>query len=556
MTTSRHLIVGLGASAGGLEAFKGFFVNMPPDSGMAFVLIQHLAPEKKSILAELLRRHTSMEVLEAEDGMDVQPNRVYVIPPDSTLTLKDGRLHLEKPAPVRGQRWPVDAFFTSLAEEHGERAVCIILSGGGSDGSNGLTSIKEHGGFTLAQAEHDSHALSGMPQSASATGLVDFVMPVEDMPAKLLQYQQHLSQVEERKASDGTREDVANYVAQICSLMHNRTGHDFGQYKQKTLIRRIQRRMQLVQINAAPEYIRLLRTDSREAQLLFRDLLINVTQFFRDPESFEVLEREVIPKILDDSRHDDPVRVWVPGCASGEEAYSVAILLKDAMSKRESQRKVQVFATDLDDEAVRTARAGRFSSSIAADISAERFERWFVQEGDDYCPQKAIREMCIFSVHDILKDPPFSKLDLISCRNLFIYFNATLQVRLIEAFHYALRPGGYLFLGSSEGVSQQSRLFDVVDKKHRIFQRKNVFASLPGFPLADTVKATPFATRPAHRVRRIVRPALAASAHPNRAGVRRHQRAGRDRPLLRPDRSLPGALTGRGQPQSPYRAAS
>jgi len=499
MTTSRHLIVGLGASAGGLEAFKGFFVNMPPDSGMAFVLIQHLAPEKKSILAELLRRHTSMEVLEAEDGMDVQPNRVYVIPPDSTLTLKDGRLHLEKPAPVRGQRWPVDAFFTSLAEEHGERAVCIILSGGGSDGSNGLTSIKEHGGFTLAQAEHDSHALSGMPQSASATGLVDFVMPVEDMPAKLLQYQQHLSQVEERKASDGTREDVANYVAQICSLMHNRTGHDFGQYKQKTLIRRIQRRMQLVQINAAPEYIRLLRTDSREAQLLFRDLLSNVTQFFRDPESFEVLEREVIPKILDDSRHDDPVRVWVPGCARGEEAYSVAILLKDAMSKRESQRKVQVFATDLDDEAVRTARAGRFSSSIAADISAERFERWFVQEGDDYCPQKAIREMCIFSVHDILKDPPFSKLDLISCRNLFIYFNATLQVRLIEAFHYALRPGGYLFLGSSEGVSQQSRLFDVVDKKHRIFQRKNVFASLPGFPLADTVKATPFATRRGQR---------------------------------------------------------
>ena len=499
MTTSRHLIVGLGASAGGLEAFKGFFVNMPPDSGMAFVLIQHLAPEKKSILAELLRRHTSMDVVEAEEGMEVQPNRVYVIPPDSTLTVKDGRLHLEKPAPVRGQRWPVDVFFTSLAEEQGERAVCIILSGGGSDGTIGLKSIKEHGGFTLAQAEHDSHALSGMPQSAFATGLVDFVMPVEDMPAKLLQYQQHLNEVEERKASDGTREDVANYVAQICSLLHSRTGHDFGQYKIKTLIRRIQRRMQLVQIDAAPDYIRLLRTDSREAQLLFRDLLINVTQFFRDPESFEVLEREIIPKIIEDSRVDDAIRIWVPGCASGEEAYSVTILLKDAMNKREAHRKVQVFATDLDDEAVRTARAGRFPSSVATDMSAERFERWFVQEGDDYCPQKAIREMCIFSVHDILKDPPFSKLDLISCRNLFIYFNSTLQVRLIEAFHYALRPGGYLFLGSSEGVSQQSRLFDVVDKKHRIFQRKNVFASLPGFPLAETAKAVPFATRRDHR---------------------------------------------------------
>ena len=499
MASNQHLIVGLGASAGGLEAFKGFFVNMPPDSGMAFVLIQHLAPEKKSILAELLRRHTSMDVLEAEEGMEVQPNRVYVIPPDSTLTLKDGRLHLEKPAPVRGQRWPVDAFFTSLAVEQGERAVCIILSGGGSDGTIGLKSIKEHGGFTLAQAEHDSHALSGMPQSAFATGLVDFVMPVEDMPAKLLQYQQHLNEVEERKASDGTREDVANYVGQICSLLHNRTGHDFGQYKQKTLIRRIQRRMQLVQIDAAPDYIRLLRTDSREAQLLFRDLLINVTQFFRDPELFDVLEREVIPKIIDDSRFDDAIRAWVPGCASGEEGYSVAILLREAMTKREAQRKAQIFGTDLDDEAVRMARAGRYPSSVAADMSAERFERWFVQEGDDHCPQKAIREMCIFSVHDILKDPPFSKLDLISCRNLFIYFNSTLQVRLIEAFHYALRPGGYLFLGSSEGVTQQSRLFDVVDKKHRIFQRRNVFASLPGFPLAEAAKAPPFATRRGQR---------------------------------------------------------
>ncbi len=495
MTSTLHLIVGLGASAGGLEAFKSFFVNMPPDSGMAFVLIQHLAPDKNSILAELLRRHTAMEVLEAEEGVEVQANRVYVIPPDSTLTVKDGRLHLEKPAPIRSQRWPVDAFFTSLAEEQGERAVCIILSGGGSDGTIGLKSIKEHGGFTLAQAEHDSHALSGMPQSASATGLVDFVMPVAEMPAKLLQYQQHLNEVEARKASDGTREDVAHYVAQICSLLHSRTGHDFGQYKQKTLIRRIQRRMQLVQIDAAPDYIRLLRTDGREAQLLFRDLLINVTQFFRDRESFDVLEREVIPKIIEDSRHDDAIRVWVPGCASGEEAYSIAILLKEAMDKRELHRKVQIFATDLDDEAVRMARAGRFPSSIATDMSDERFARWFVQDGDEYCPQKSIRDMCIFSVHDILKDPPFSKLDLLSCRNLFIYLNSTLQVRLLEAFHYALRPGGYLFLGASEGVSQQSRLFDVVDKKRRIFQRKNVFASLPGFPLAETAKTLPVATR-------------------------------------------------------------
>jgi two-component system, chemotaxis family, CheB/CheR fusion protein len=495
MTSDNHVIVGLGASAGGLEAFKSFFQHMPPDSGLAFVLVQHLAPEKKSLLAELLRRYTSMDVVEAEEGMAIAPNRVVVIPPDATLTLKGSRLHLEKPAPARGQRWPVDAFFTSLAENHGERAVSIVLSGGGSDGTIGLKAIKEYGGFTLAQAEHDSHALSGMPQSADATGLVDFVMPVEEMPAKLLQYQQHLKEMDGSKTADGTREDVESYIGQICTLVKGRTGQDFSQYKAKTLIRRIQRRMQLLQIDAAPDYVRLLRKDSRESQLLVRDLLINVTQFFRDEESFQALESEVIPKLVGRTGLDDTLRAWVPGCASGEEAYSVAILLKEGMGKHDITRKVQIFATDLDDDAVRLARAARFPSSIASNMSKERFERHFVQEGDRFCPNKSIREMCIFSVHDILKDPPFSKLDLISCRNLFIYFNAPLQVRLLEAFHYALRPGGYLFLGASEGISQRGRLFETVDKKHRIFQRKDVSASLPEFPLADGTKKTSTVTR-------------------------------------------------------------
>jgi two-component system, chemotaxis family, CheB/CheR fusion protein len=253
--------------------------------------------------------------------------------------------------------------------------------------------------------------------------------------------------------------------------------------------------MQLVQIDATPDYIRLLRKDSRESQLLVRDLLINVTQFFRNNESFEALETEVIPKLIERIELDETLRAWVPGCASGEDAYSVAILLKEGMSKRDTNRKVQIFATDLDDDAVRMARMARFPGSIASDMSRERFERWFAQEGEHYCPQKSIREMCVFPVHDMLKDPPFSKLDLISCRNLFIYFNASLQMRLLEAFHYALRPGGYLFPGSSEGVSQQGRLFEIVDKKHRIFQRKDVAAALPGFPLADGAKkgATPAA---------------------------------------------------------------
>lgn len=328
-----------------------------------------------------------------------------------------------------------------------------------------------------------------MPESANATGLVDFVMHVEDMPARLLQYQQHLVEVETRKGADGTREDIERYVEQICGLVRNRTGHDFSQYKMKTLMRRIQRRMQLVQIDAVPDYVGLLRKDAREAQLLFNDLLINVTQFFRDGDSFEALEKAVIPKLLDERGPDDTIRVWVPGCATGEEAYSIAILLKEAMNRLEMSRKVLIFATDIDDDAVRTARGGRFASSVVSAMSIERFERWFVREGDDYSPHKAIREMCIFSTHNLIKDPPFSKLDLISCRNLFIYMNSALQLRLLDTFHYALRPGGYLFLGTSEGVTQRTKLYETVDKKHRIYRRKDVEASPPGLPMPESDKA-------------------------------------------------------------------
>ena len=393
--TNNHLIVGLGASAGGFEAFKTFFQHMPADSGMAFVLIQHLAPEKQSMLADLLGRHTNMPVIEATHGMAVEPNRVFVIPPNATLTLKDSRLQLEKPAPARGQRWPVDAFFTSLAADQGERAVCIILAGGGSDGTLGLKAVKELGGFTLAQAEHDAHALKGMPQSATATGLVDFVMAVEEMPAKLLQYAQHLVDVDGRKSQDGTREDVSGHVPQICALVKNRTGHDFSQYKNKTLVRRIQRRMQIVQIDSVFEYIKQLRKDAREAELLFRDLLINVTQFFRDQEAFELLEKDVIPRLIERTALDETIRVWVPGCATGEEAYSLAILLEEVMTRQETKRRVQVFATDLDDDAVRIARAARYPSSIASNMTKERFDRWFVQDGTDYFPHtQSQRSFC------------------------------------------------------------------------------------------------------------------------------------------------------------------
>ena len=479
MAKTHRLVVGLGASAGGLDAFKAFFSHMPPANGMAFIVVQHLSPEHKSMLVDLVRMSTSMPVEEAADGVSIEPDHVYVIPPDATLTLQEGALHVVKPAPAREHRRPIDTLFASLAEDQGEHAVCIILSGAGSDGTLGLRSIKEHGGFSLAQAEFDELALPGMPKSAAATGLVDFVMPVEKMPQKLLQYRQHLGEVSNRKGSDGSRADIEEKLGDICGVLHRYLGHDFGQYKTKTLVRRVQRRMQLLQINDVARYLDRLRKEAHERALLDHDFLIGVTEFFRDPEAFAALASEAIPKILSDRAADETVRVWVAGCATGEEAYSIAILLKEEAGRRDAQQQIQIFATDLDEQAVNIARGGHCRPTISQALTAERLERWFVKEGEDYTVAKAIREMCIFSVHNVLKDPPFSKLDLISCRNLLIYLNPPAQTRALQAFHYALRPGGYLFLGSSESVTRQPDLFYVVDKRQRIFQRNSVSGALP-----------------------------------------------------------------------------
>jgi two-component system, chemotaxis family, CheB/CheR fusion protein len=474
-----RLLVGLGASAGGLDAFKSFFANMPPQSGMAFVLVQHLDPHHKSLLVELLSSHTAMPVAQAEDGMRVAADHVFVIPPNAVLTIEGGVLRVATPAPPREHRKPIDMFFASLAEDQHEKAVSIILSGSGSDGSLGVKAIKEHGGFTLAQAGFDEMALLGMPSSAAATGLVDEVMPVEQMPARLLAYAQHLGKVGDRKAPDGTRRDAAEHLTRICALLRARLGHDFSQYKQNTLIRRIQRRVQVLQIDSVPEYIERLRGEPNQLDLLFRDLLIGVTHFFRDPEAFAALEKEVMPKLLENKRSSNPIRIWVPGCATGEEAYSIAILVKEAMIKREATPQVQIFATDLDERAVAIARHGRYRKPLSG-VAAERLERWFAEEGDDCCAIPEIREMCVFSIHDLARDPPFSRLDLISCRNLLIYLDTALQNRLVRTFHYALRPSGYLFLGASEGLARQRGLFAVLDKRHRLFQRRDdVRASLP-----------------------------------------------------------------------------
>ncbi|MEO6946370.1 MAG: chemotaxis protein CheB [Nitrobacter sp.] len=472
------LVVGIGASAGGLAAFKSFFDNMPADTGMAFVLVQHLDPNHPSILTELIQPHTAMPVEVARDHTRVAANHVFIIPPNATLTMEGDVLRVTTPAPPREHRRPIDTFFSSLAENQEDCAVGVVLSGVGSDGSGGIKAIKELGGFTLAQAQFDEHAMSGMPQSATATGLVDCVASVEDLPGKLLEHQAHLAKVEAQKDEDGVREDVRENLAVITALLRKRLKHDFSGYKQNTLIRRIQRRMQVLQIEAVSAYAEHLRRDPSEGDALFRELLIGVTQFFRDEDAFEALKIAILPALFAVRPADDPVRVWIAGCATGEEVYSIAILLREVLAQHNSDAEITIFGTDIDANAIAFARAARFRKVDG--LSAERLQRWFVKDGHDYCPVGAIRDICIFSEHSLVKDPPFSKLDLVSCRNVLIYMDNDLQQRVMQIFHHVLRPGGYLFLGPSESVSRASRLFDVANSKHRILQRHpGAKASLP-----------------------------------------------------------------------------
>ncbi len=469
--STHPLIVGVGASAGGLAAFKTFLANTPADSGMAFVLVQHLSPNHKSMLVELLGSQSPLSVVTAADGVSVKENCVYVIPPDTTLTIKQGVLQLETPAPAREHRRPIDTFLVSLAEDQGERAIGIVLSGVGSDGSVGIRSIKEHGGLTLAQAEFDHHALSGMPGSAAATGMVDHILPVEAMPGKLVEYHQHMSDVAPHKDGGGTRSDIQQRLPQITALLHDGVKHDFSGYKETTLIRRLQRRMQVLQLESIDAYIGRLQTAPEEAVALFRDLLIGVTEFFRDPEAFELLQTLAIRTMLAAKTSKDCIRVWVAGCSTGEEVYSIAILLKEALSEKNcgTAPDIKIFATDIDASALAVARAGRYQTPVTG-LSAQRLERWFSKDGADYIALSEIREICIFSSHSLIKDPPFSRLDLITCRNVLIYFDSELQGRVMRTFHFALNTGGTLFLGPSESIGRFGNLFTVLDKKHRILQ--------------------------------------------------------------------------------------
>ncbi len=476
-TKASFPIVGIGASAGGLAAFEAFFAGMPADvdPDMAFVLVQHLAPDHKSILTELIQRYTRMKVLEVEDAMVVQPNCAYIIPPNRDMAFLNGALHLLEPSAPRGQRLPIDFLFRSLAQDQCERAICIVLSGTGSDGALGVRAIKDAGGMVMVQALSTTE-FDGMPRSAIATGMVDYELPAAEMAAQLISYvhkafgklPRFTAQVEPRST---------NALKRIFILLRAQTSHDFSQYKPSTIHRRIERRMAVNQIEAIDGYVKFLQQSPQEVEALFRDLLIGVTNFFRDPEVFKALEEQIIPKLFDDKPAGGVVRVWSTGCSTGEEAYSIAILLQERMEALKQSYTVQVFATDIDRRAIAAARMGLYPSGIAADVSPQRLARFFAAEpdGSGYRIHKAIRDMLVFSEQDVLKDPPFSKLDLLSCRNLLIYLDGDLQKRLIPLFHYALNPNGMLFLGSSEGVGDFHDLFLALDRKAKLYQRKPDF---------------------------------------------------------------------------------
>jgi two-component system CheB/CheR fusion protein len=462
-------IVGIGASAGGLAAFEQFISSMPPDTdqGIAFIVVQHLAPNHKSVLVELVRQYTKMAVFEAEDDMKVRPNCAYVIPPNRDIAIADSTLSVTPPTMARGLRLPIDHLFRSLAAAHRERSICVVLSGTGSDGTLGVRAVKGEGGMAMAQAPATAE-YDGMPLAAIATGMVDYVLPPNEMPQQLIAYVKHaFSGRHERD------ERPVDLMRGVCALLRSQTGHDFTPYKETTVLRRLDRRMALHQIDNGEDYLRYARENVAEVDALFRDLLIGVTSFFRDPEAFKVLETKVIPSLLADQWIHEPIRVWVAGCSTGEEAYSLAILLHEQVAATNQPRKVQIFATDVDRRAIEQARTGVYPASIVADVPPERLARNFSHDpgSGTYRIQKFIRDLVVFSEHNVVKDPPFSKLNLVSCRNLLIYLNAEAQKRLIPLFHYALRRGGTLFLGPSETIADSVELFQVLDGKWKIYER-------------------------------------------------------------------------------------
>jgi two-component system CheB/CheR fusion protein len=464
-------VVGLGGSAGALDCFKTFFEAMPPNSGAAFVVVQHLAPAHESLLTELLAQHTRMKVAQAADGAPVEPNCVYVIPPNHDLGIRDGALYLAKPVREHGIHLPIDFFLRSLAEDRQERAVCVLLSGAGSDGTLGVRAIRGTGGLTIAQDPRTAQ-YADLPRSAIATKLVDYVLPPDQMPQAITEYLRQPYVRGGDSAADLEAEGKPGGLSEILATVLAKTGCDFRCYKKSTILRRIERRMGLRRISDIAQYGKLLRQDAKEVPELFKDLLINVTAFFRDADAFEELRRHALAPMVEAKPPDEAFRVWVPGCSTGEEAYSLAMLLMEETSASRKSCPVQVFATDIDEEALDFGRRGVYPESIAPDVGAKRLAKFFVRKEHGYQVSESLRGAVVFASQNLITDPPFSKMDLVSCRNLLIYLDGETQAKLVPLFNFALNSGGYLFLGKSEGVGVETDLFSPVSKKARLFRRR------------------------------------------------------------------------------------
>jgi two-component system, chemotaxis family, CheB/CheR fusion protein len=469
----KFLVVGLGASAGGVQALREFFKRVPKESGMAYVVILHMSAEYESRLAEILQSTSSIPVTQVRERIKVYPDHVYVIPPNQNLVMTDGHLTLTHMIDKEERRSPVDLFFRTLAESTENRSVSVILSGTGANGSMGIKRVKEHGGVALVQDPEEAE-YKDMPRNAIATGMVDYVLPVGEIPSKIISYKEHVASVQLPEVAEETPKTDEQALGDIFSQLRQQTGHDFSDYKRATMLRRIERRLGLRELQGLTDYAHFLRDHPSEVQALLKDLLISVTNFFRDPESIQALKEKVISRIFSGKEPNDPIRVWVVGCATGEEVYSITMLLAEHAGKDGISPNIQVFATDLDQDAIRIAREGYYPGPEVADVSPERLRRFFSREGHGYRVRLELRETILFAAHNVIKDPPFSHLDLVSCRNLLIYLNRTAQARVLEILHFAINPSGHLFLGTSESIDGASDLFSVLDKDHHIFRSRPV----------------------------------------------------------------------------------
>lgn len=495
--TESFFVVGIGASAGGLEALEQFFGNMPEDSGMAFVVVQHLSPDFKSLMDELLARHTKMKIFRVENGMRVAPNGVYLIPPKKNMVLSDGKLLLTEQDSSGGLNLPIDIFFRSLAQDANKRAIAVVLSGTGSDGSRGIADIHSSGGLVLVQSV-ESAGFDGMPRNAIGTGLVDVVTSAQKMPEEILRFANDPAAFGDEDNEEHEPIAPGGELAAIFSLFRGRYGIDFTLYREATIQRRIERRMQLIRVRRLIDYVEILRSDSHEVEQLYRDLLVEVTQFFRDPQAFERVREEVIPGLLDKITNPrEEIRVWVAGCATGEEAYSLAMLLDDCAVRHNMSPIIKVFATDVHRTSLEIASTGVYSSDAVANVPDHLRERYFTQNNSLYHVGQELRQMVIFAPHNIANDPPFTRIDLVSCRNVLIYIKPEVQERVLSLFHFGLNVGGYLLLGSSETVGDLSREFETIDQHWRIFRklrdvRLRQASTIPLAPaLSGVVKSKP-----------------------------------------------------------------